>query len=108
MAADDSGPRELCKPVAPATVYAFPMPVHHKDPCPCGSGKRYKHCCLPREGARRQRTLTFAGLGFLAVVTGAGLVLARRGDQARDTAPASAPLPGGSGGSPFGTQTPGT
>jgi hypothetical protein len=84
------------------------MPVHHKDPCPCGSGKRYKHCCLPREAARRQRTLTFAGLGFLAVVTGAGLVLARRGDQARDTAPASGPLSGGTGGSPFGTLTPGT
>jgi tetratricopeptide (TPR) repeat protein len=21
------------------------------DPCPCGSGKKYKHCCLPRDAA---------------------------------------------------------
>jgi len=21
------------------------------DPCPCGSGQKYKHCCLPREDA---------------------------------------------------------
>lgn len=20
------------------------------DPCPCGSGKKYKHCCMNREG----------------------------------------------------------
>ncbi len=24
------------------------------DPCPCGSGKKYKHCCLARETARLQ------------------------------------------------------
>lgn len=23
------------------------------DPCPCGSGKKYKHCCLPKEIASR-------------------------------------------------------
>ena len=22
------------------------MPVGRNDPCPCGSGKKYKHCCL--------------------------------------------------------------
>jgi tetratricopeptide (TPR) repeat protein len=25
------------------------------DPCPCGSGKKYKQCCLPREGAQPAR-----------------------------------------------------
>jgi tetratricopeptide (TPR) repeat protein len=25
------------------------------DPCPCGSGKKYKKCCLPREEAERSR-----------------------------------------------------
>jgi tetratricopeptide (TPR) repeat protein len=25
------------------------------DPCPCGSGKKYKKCCLPREQAQRPR-----------------------------------------------------
>ena len=29
-------------------------PVSRNDPCPCGSGKKYKHCCL-----RRQNLLTF-------------------------------------------------
>ena len=23
--------------------------VGRNDPCPCGSGKKYKHCCLPKE-----------------------------------------------------------
>jgi hypothetical protein len=25
------------------------MKVSRNDPCPCGSGKKYKHCCLPKE-----------------------------------------------------------
>ena len=28
--------------------------VSRNDPCPCGSGKKYKHCCLPKEAADRQ------------------------------------------------------
>ena len=23
--------------------------IGRNDKCPCGSGKKYKHCCLPRE-----------------------------------------------------------
>jgi HEAT repeat protein len=36
-------------------VHASPTPVHSKktvgrnDPCPCGSGKKYKHCCLKKD-----------------------------------------------------------
>jgi len=26
--------------------------VHRNDPCPCGSGKKYKRCCLPLEQER--------------------------------------------------------
>ncbi len=26
--------------------------IHRNDPCPCGSGKKYKQCCLPAEQAR--------------------------------------------------------
>ncbi len=33
------------RPVRPAG----PRPGRN-DPCPCGSGKKYKHCCLPYEG----------------------------------------------------------
>ena len=29
---------------APVTPTA-PVPRSRNDPCPCGSGKRYKHCC---------------------------------------------------------------
>lgn len=28
--------------------------VSRNDPCPCGSGKKYKHCCLPKQVAARQ------------------------------------------------------
>src|SRR3954470_2976635 len=27
--------------------------VSRNDPCPCGSGKKYKHCCLLKEVAAR-------------------------------------------------------
>ena len=32
--------------------------VSRNDPCPCGSGKKYKHCCLPKQvAAHRPRPL---------------------------------------------------
>ena len=40
------------------------MTVYHKQPCPCGSGKRYKHCCLGKDVARRRsRFILTLGLG---------------------------------------------
>jgi len=36
---------------AHALPYLRPAPkVGRNDPCPCGSGKKYKKCCLPKEG----------------------------------------------------------
>ncbi len=32
--------------LAPAIEYANPSKVGRNDPCPCGSGKKYKKCCL--------------------------------------------------------------
>ena len=33
-------------------TYVRPTPkIGRNDPCPCGSGKKYKKCCLPREAA---------------------------------------------------------
>lgn len=29
--------------------WAIPKPGRN-DPCPCGSGKKYKRCCIDREG----------------------------------------------------------
>jgi SEC-C motif-containing protein len=31
--------------VAPVTVVRSKAKVGRNDPCPCGSGKKYKHCC---------------------------------------------------------------
>ena len=32
------------------------MSVHRDGPCACGSGKKYKNCCLRREHREAQRT----------------------------------------------------
>ena len=29
----------------PMQPFVSPKKVGHNDPCPCGSGKKYKHCC---------------------------------------------------------------
>ena len=30
---------------APGAADARPKKIYPNDPCPCGSGKKYKHCC---------------------------------------------------------------
>jgi uncharacterized protein YecA (UPF0149 family) len=30
--------------------------INKNAPCPCGSGVKYKRCCLPKEQARPART----------------------------------------------------
>lgn len=47
------------------------MSVHHKDACPCGSGKRYKHCHLPSDAARRRKASLAVLIVIGAVVVGA-------------------------------------
>ncbi len=42
------------------------------DPCPCGSGEKYKHCCM-NESAWYENTLLSGALVAIAVV--AALVL---------------------------------
>ncbi len=54
------------------------MTTHSKDLCPCGSGKRYKHCHQKRDEARR-RSFLLAGLAavvfaLLAAGFGPGLL----------------------------------
>lgn len=44
------------------------LQVSRNDPCPCGSGEKYKRCCLgnPKAAARRMRVpLILAGIGVL-------------------------------------------
>ncbi len=43
------GPQENA-PAKPATVIKGKK-IGRNDPCPCGSGKKYKHCCLEKDEA---------------------------------------------------------
>lgn len=33
------------------------MPIGRNDPCPCGSGKKYKKCCLHQQRHERHERL---------------------------------------------------
>lgn len=45
--ADEVGPeQEKKEPVSAAPVLRSEPKVGRNDPCPCGSGKKYKKCCL--------------------------------------------------------------
>ena len=57
------------------------MKISRNAPCPCGSGKKYKHCCLGQEigagtpeqvQASRKRTIVFLSVIGLAVSGAAG------------------------------------
>lgn len=56
------------------------MAVSRNDPCPCGSGKKYKKCCLgapdPVEN-RRNKILVFGSLALAAVTLVVFLVAGR-------------------------------
>ena len=45
---DDDGGKVVKTPVRKKVT------VGRNDPCPCGSGKKYKNCCLPKEQAEQQ------------------------------------------------------
>jgi SWIM/SEC-C metal-binding protein len=40
--------RALGAPVPPPAERRAPEKVSRNDPCPCGSGRKYKKCCLDR------------------------------------------------------------
>ncbi len=42
------------------------------DPCPCGSGEKYKHCCRGRTPWYKNTTILGIGIGVLLL---AGLLL---------------------------------
>ena len=45
---EDEGGDENDAEWEPVETYVRPTPkVGRNDPCPCGSGKKYKKCCLP-------------------------------------------------------------
>jgi hypothetical protein len=64
------------------TLMSRPLKIGRNSPCPCGSGKKYKSCCLgktdwqqlfsgPAEGAPRHFTLRGKNLGFISAIAAA-------------------------------------
>ncbi|HAL62205.1 MAG TPA: preprotein translocase subunit SecA [Chloroflexi bacterium] len=45
--------REVREPGGRRPVATAKEKVGRNDPCPCGSGKKYKHCCLRKEKSKR-------------------------------------------------------
>jgi hypothetical protein len=72
------------------------MSVRHKDPCPCGSGKKYKHCHLKKDLEKRQHGVWML-LGAVVVIGAAVLYFALGG---------GVPWGGGRAGAPAGTSLP--
>ena len=48
------------------------MKVGRNDPCPCGSGKRYKRCCLgkPEITSRKKLYVTIAIIIAMSIIVG--------------------------------------
>lgn len=51
------------------------MKVNRNAPCPCGSGKKSKHCCGSAREATSQSKWSTLGLYAVAAMAAAGLVL---------------------------------
>lgn len=49
------------------------MKVGRNDRCPCGSGKKYKHCCAEKQ-ARRMSPASWAAI--VALVAAGGILIA--------------------------------
>lgn len=49
--------------------------IGRNDPCPCGSGRKYKQCCLQREQGMPVRTRLLALIIGAVLVAGAILAL---------------------------------
>ena len=58
--------------------------VGRNDPCPCGSGKKYKRCCLGTEAdpaARPRTTLPALVAALVALLVGAAVAMSRGGED---------------------------
>lgn len=45
--------------------------IGRNDPCPCGSGRKYKHCCLNRPDTASLRTQLLMLLAIAVLLMGA-------------------------------------
>ena len=46
----DSDIRQMAVPPTPRQLARKPPRVGRNEPCPCGSGKKFKQCCFLKEG----------------------------------------------------------
>jgi hypothetical protein len=51
------------------------MAVGRNEPCPCGSGKKYKHCCALKSQKSPLATRIIAMLIALVLLTGAVVMI---------------------------------
>ena len=93
--------RGRSKTTRTTTMASDGKPLGRNDPCPCGSGKKFKQCCWGKvrvEGSRWSRKAVLLVFLAGAVITLAGLNLRRElggGEPSRrgpTTAPATIPL----------------
>lgn len=49
------------------------MKISRNSPCPCGSGKKYKHCCLKKENIKLNTTKNNSSLNDLLAIIRIGL-----------------------------------
>ena len=67
------------------------MSVGRNDPCPCGSGKKHKHCCAGKANRSKDSVWTsvLVALVLLGGLLIAGVAFTRSGDEG-----SAAPPPG--------------
>jgi hypothetical protein len=61
------------------------MQVGRNEPCPCGSGKKYKHCCLEKAPAMSLQFKLMLGAGAIILLVCAILLI----NSIRDFEPGS-------------------
>ncbi len=62
-------------------------PVRRNDPCPCGSGKKYKSCCAgAAPPADRKRTTVAVGIAAAGLVVAGGVLAVAGATAAKLTA----------------------
>ena len=52
------------------------MKVGRNDPCPCGSGMRYKRCCLGKPPVKSRKKLYFTVAAIVALTIVVGVIMA--------------------------------
>lgn len=49
------GPDDEPLPPPPDSIHRDKPDIGRNDPCPCGSGKKYKQCCLKKDEKKKKR-----------------------------------------------------